>query len=118
MGIAHVAFNLGLRNQGCYGVHDDDIHRAGTNHGLRDLQSLLAVIRLGNVKIVNVYADILRIYRVKGMLRVDEASDTAALLYLCHHVQGHRGLTTGLRAIDLDDTSLRDAAQSQRQVKT
>ena len=52
------------------------------------------------------------------MLRIDEASDTAALLYLCHHVQGHRGLTTGLRAIDLDDTSLRDAAQSQRQVKT
>ena len=47
------------------------------------------------------------------MLCIDKSSDTASLLYFCHHMQGNRRLTTGLRSVYLDDSSLRNTAQSQ-----
>ena len=61
VGVSHLTVNLSLRNQGCNGVHDDNVYRAGTYHGLGNFQCLLTVIRLRNVQIINVYADILRI---------------------------------------------------------
>ena len=47
------------------------------------------------------------------MLCVDKSGDSAVFLYFCDHMQGNRCLTTGFRSVDLDDTSLRDSAQSQ-----
>ena len=44
MGITHLTVDLGLGNQGCNGVYNNDIHGAGTNHGFADLQSLLAAV--------------------------------------------------------------------------
>ena len=64
MGITHLAVDLGLRHQGCNRVHNDNVHCTGTHHGLGDLQCLLAVVRLGNVKVVNIDADVLCIDRV------------------------------------------------------
>ena len=64
MGLTHISINLCLRNQGCYGVHDHDIDCAGTHHGLGDLQCLLAVIRLGDVQVININTDISRVNRV------------------------------------------------------
>ena len=47
------------------------------------------------------------------MLRVDKSGDSSVFLYFCDHMQGNRRLTTGFRSVNLDDTSLRDSAQSQ-----
>ena len=44
--IAHLALDLGLGYQCRDRVYNDDVDRAGTNHGLRDLERLLAVIGL------------------------------------------------------------------------
>ena len=39
------------------------------------------------------------------MLGVDDRCEAALLLHLCDSVDGQRGLTRRLRAIDLDDTT-------------
>ena len=46
MGISHISLDLCFRYQGCYRVHDDDVHRTGTHHCLSDLECLFSVIRL------------------------------------------------------------------------
>ena len=116
-GVSHLSLDLLLGDQGCHGVDDDDVHGAAAHHGVCDLQGLFTVIRLGNVKVVDVHTDVPCIYRVKGMLRVDEACDAAPLLYLGHHVQCHRGLTGGLRTVDLDHPASGNAAQAQGDIQ-
>ena len=61
MAVSHVTVDLRLRYQCGNRVHYNNIDGAGTYHGLSNLQCLLTVIRLRNVQIINVYADILRI---------------------------------------------------------
>ena len=51
------------------------------------------------------------------MLGVNETSDPASLLNLSHHVQGHGGLTAGLRAVDFYNPSLGDAAKPQGDIQ-
>ena len=51
------------------------------------------------------------------MLGVDKAGDAVPLLNLGDHVQSYRGLTARLRSVDLYDTSLRDSAESERDIK-
>ena len=51
------------------------------------------------------------------MLRIDKAGDPSPLLYLRHHMKGNGGLTAGLRAVDLDHTSLGNASQSQGNIQ-
>ena len=41
------------------------------------------------------------------MLCIDKSCDTASFLYLSNRMQGNGRLTTGLRSIDLDDSSFR-----------
>ena len=113
MGITHLAVNLCLRNQCGNRVHNHDIDRTGAHHRLGNLKSLLAVVRLGDIQIIDINTDLLRICRIECMLCIDKSSDTASLLYFCHHMQGNRRLTTGLRSVYLDDSSLRNTAQSQ-----
>ena len=64
MGIPHLPLNLRLGHQGCHGVHDNNIHCPGTNHGLRDLQRLLPIIRLGDVEIVDINPDVPGVNRI------------------------------------------------------
>ena len=52
------------------------------------------------------------------MLCIDESSDAAVLLCLCDGVDGERGLTRRLRAIDFYDTSLRITANAESGVQT
>jgi len=42
-GVAHLAFDLGLRDQGSDGVEDHAVHAAGADQGLGDLERVLAV---------------------------------------------------------------------------
>ena len=117
MGISHLSLDLRLGNQRRHRVHDDDIHCPGTNHGLGDLQSLLPVIRLGNVQVVDVDADLLGVDRIQGMLGIDKSGDASPLLHLGYHVERHGGLTAGFRAVDLNDTPLGNPAKPQSDVK-
>ena len=86
MAVSHITVNLGLGYQCGYGVHYDNVNGSGAYHGLRDLQCLLTVIRLGNVQVVNIYADVLRIDRIQSMLSIDESGNTASFLYFCDHM--------------------------------
>ena len=118
MGISHISVDLRLRHQSGHRVHDHYIHSAGANHHLRNLQRLLAVIRLRNIEVINIHADILCIDRIQGMLRVDKTGDPAPFLNLGHHMESHRCFTAGFRAVNLDHTSPRHASQSQGNIQT
>ena len=56
-GIAHVAFDLGARDQRGHRVDHDHIHRAGADEGFGDLERLFTGIRLGDEQVVNIHAD-------------------------------------------------------------
>ena len=117
MAIAHLTIDLRLRNEGCDRVDDQDIDRAGAHHRLGDLQCLLTGIRLGNIEIIDINADVLRVLRIQCMLCIDEAGDPATLLYFGHGMERERRLTRGLRSIDFDDSSLRVAAGTERDIQ-
>ena len=117
MGISHITVDLRLGHQGCHRVHDHNIHSAGADHCLCDLQGLFTVIWLGNIQVIDIHADVLRVNGIQGMLRIDKAGDPSSLLYLRHHMKGNGGLTAGLRAVDLDHTSLGNASQSQSDIQ-
>ena len=82
MGVAHLALDLGARHEGCDGVDDDDIEGAGAYQGVGDLKGLLAVVRLGEVQVLEVDADRLGVGRVESVLGVDERGVAAGLLGL------------------------------------
>ena len=86
MAVSHIPVDLRLRYQCSYGVHYNDINSPGTHHGLGDLQCLLSVIRLGNVQIINIHSDILRIDGIQGMLCIDKSGNASPLLYLSDHM--------------------------------
>lgn len=86
MRISHIPVNLCLGHQCGHRVYDHDIHRPGTDHCLRNLQRLLPVIRLRDVKIVYIYANVLGIDRIQRMLRINKPGNAASLLHLCHHM--------------------------------
>ena len=118
MRVTHLAVDLRLRNKGCNGIDNHDVHCTGAHHRLGDLKTLFSVVRLGNVEIVNVDTDVLRVKRIKGMLCIDESGNSASLLYLCHHMKCNRRLTTRLWSVNLNHTSLRHTAQSECNVQT
>ena len=93
MGISHLPVNLRFRNQCRNGVHNHDIHRSGAHHGFRNLQSLLSIIRLGNIKIINIYPNILSVNRIQSMFCVNKTRDSSPLLNLCYHMQRYCSLT-------------------------
>ena len=86
MAVSHIPIDLRLRYQCSYGVHYNDINSSGTHHGLGDLQCLLSVIRLGNVQIINIHSDILRIDGIQGMLCIDKSGNASPLLYFSDHM--------------------------------
>ena len=54
--VAHLAFDLGARDQRRHGVDHDDVHRVGPNQQLADLQRLLAGVGLRDKQFVDVHA--------------------------------------------------------------
>ena len=117
MAVAHLAVDLRFGHQSRYRVHNHNIHCAGADHGLGNLQSLLPVVRLGNIEVVNIHADILGIHRVQRMLRVDKPCNAAPFLHLSHHVEGNRRLSAGLRPVNLNHPALGHAAQAQGNIQ-
>ena len=117
MAVSHVALNLLSGHKSRHGVDDNDIHSSGADHRLRDLQRLVTAVRLRDVQLVNIHADISCIDRVQRMFRIDKSCNTSPLLHLGDHVQGHRRLTAGLRSVDLHHAASWHAAQPQRQIQ-
>jgi hypothetical protein len=116
-GVAHLAFDLGLRDQGSDGVDDDAVHAAGADQGLGDLERVLARVRLADEKLVDVYAAGARVARVQGVLDVDEGDDAAAALGLGEDVLAERGLARRLGAEDLGHPAARNAADTEGKVQ-
>ncbi len=117
MGIAHLAFELGLRDEGGHGVYDHRIDGVAPDEHLRDLQGLLAARGLRDHQLVHVEAELRGVARVQRVLRVDERDLASEPLGVGQHVQGESGLAGGLRAVDLGDPAPRDAAYPQRRVE-
>src|SRR3712207_5361779 len=117
MRVPHITFYLSSRHKGGHAVYHNDVKGAAPHQGVRYLEGLFAVVRLGEVKVLEVHADGLGVGGVEGMLGVDEGGEAADPLGLGDDVQGEGRLAAGLGAEDLDDTAPRDPADAERQVK-
>ena len=115
--IAHVAVELGARNQRRHGVDHDDVDRVGADERLGDLERLLAGVGLRDQELVDVDAELLRVDRVERMLGVDERGDAAQTLGFGDDVKRQGGLARGLRAVDLGHPPARQAADAKRHVE-
>ena len=115
--VAHFALNLGARGERGDRVDDHDVDRARAHERFGNVQALLAGVRLGNQQAIDIHAERLRINRVERVLRVDKRGRAAHFLRLGNAVQRDCGFTRGLRAVDLDNTAARQAADAEREVK-
>ena len=82
----------------------------------RDLQRLLAVVRLRHQQIVHVHAELSRIDRIERVFRVDERRLPAHLLRFGDDMQRQRRLAARFRAVNFNHAPARHAAHAQRRV--
>src|SRR5918995_4994576 len=73
--VAHLSLDLSPRYEGRDGVYNDDVEGAASDEGIRYLQGLFAVVRLGKVEILQVDADSLGVGRVEGVLGIDKGGE-------------------------------------------
>ena len=116
MRIAHFAFNFRFRSQGRHRVHDNDVNGVGADERLHNFQRLLAVVRLGNKKLVNFDANFSRVIRVKGVLGVNKGGNPAHLLHLGDNMLGQGCFAGRFRPEDLNDAAARHAADAKSQI--
>ena len=74
VGVAHLALELGLGDQGGHRVDDHHVDGAGADQRLDDLEGLLAGVRLGDEQIVGADAELAGVADVEGVLGVDEGA--------------------------------------------
>ena len=117
MGIAHVAVDFGLGDQGGNRVDHDDVDGAGANQCIDDLEGLFTGVRLGDEQLVEVDPETAGVERIKGVLCVDIGRDTTEALGFGDDMEGEGGFTGGFRAVDLGDPAARNSADAQRKVK-
>src|SRR5687768_7388203 len=117
MSVAHLALDLGARHEGRNRVYDDDIEGTGADEGIRYLQGLFTVIRLGEVEVLEVDADSLGVGRVDGVLGVDEGGQASCFLRLGDDVQGEGRLAARLGTEDLHDATPGEATNAEGQVE-
>ena len=118
IGVSHFTLDFRSRNKSRNGVDNDQVNCRTANESLCDFKTLLTAVRLGNEKGVNIYAKRTSIYRIKRMLSIDKCSNTACLLNFSCNVERNRSLTGRFRTVDLNDSALRNAADTERNVKT
>ena len=117
MGVAHLTFDFGLGHERRDGVDDDDVNAARTDQHVGDLEGLLTRVGLGDQEGVGVHAQGAGVDGVEGVLSVDEGRVTTGLLSVGDGMQGDRGLTGGLGAVDLDDTAAWEATDAEGDVE-
>ena len=84
--VAHIAFDLGFRGEGCHRVDDHEVNCCTADKFVSNVEGLLAAVRLRNEEVIGIHAQFLRIEAVESVLRVDDSSDTALLLHLRHRM--------------------------------
>ena len=77
MGVAHFAVQLGLGHQRGNRVDHQHVDSAGAHQGLSDFQGLFARVRLRNQQVVDIYAQLVRVSRVEGVLGIDKCRQAA-----------------------------------------
>ena len=112
VGVAHVAFDLRLRRKGRHAVDNDDVEAAALDQFFGDVEGLFSVVRLRNVQVFQIDADVFGINGVESVLRVDERGETARLLRLGDHVESQCRFTAGLRSVHLQNSAARYAADA------
>ncbi len=115
--ITHFAFNFRLRHQRRHGVDDDYVNRVGAHQHVGDFQRLLAGIRLRHQQVVDIHAQLAGVFRIKGVLGIDESTGGAELLRFGNDRQGQSGFTRGFRTVNLDDPASRQTANAQSNVQ-
>ena len=116
-GVADLTFQLTAGDQGGDRVDDHDVHGAGADKRLTDVERLLAGVRLGNQQLVNIHAQSPRIGGFQRVLHIDVSGGAALLLGGSNHMERQSRLTGGLGSIDLHNAPLRHTADAQRQVQ-
>ena len=106
-GVAHLAIEFVLGNERGYRVDDDDVNGVGANKGFGDVERVFTGVGLGNEKVVEVHADGAGVFRVEGVLHINEGSQATVALGFGDHAKTERGLTGGFRTVDFHDASAR-----------
>jgi len=112
------ALELGLGDQRCNGVDDDDVDSIRPHEHLGNLERLLTRIGLAEKQLVDVDADLPRVARIERVFGVDEGGDAAG--FFCAFAmtcRDKRGLARRLRTEDLDDAAARDSDTAEREVE-
>src|SRR5688500_6773357 len=117
MSVSHLSFYLSPGYEGSNRVYDDDVEGARAHEGIRYLQGLFTVIRLGEVEILEVDTDSLGVGWVDGVLGVDEGGQASCFLRLGDDVQGEGRLAARLGTEDLHDPASWDAPNAEGQVE-
>src|SRR5215210_1293742 len=117
MRVAHLSLDLSPRYKGGDRVYNDDVEGAASDEGIRYLQGLLAVIRLGEVEVFEIHPDGLGVGRVEGVLGVDEGGEASCSLRLGDDVQGEGRLAARFGTEDLDDPAPGDPADPEGYVE-
>ena len=107
MGIAHIALQLLPGHERGHRVDYHDIDRAGAQQRFADFQRLLARIGLGNIKVFNIDAQLVRVRGIQRVFRVDKGGCAAHALGLRNRVQGDGGFTGRFRPEHFDDAAAR-----------
>ena len=115
--VAHLAFDLRARHEGCDRVDDDQVDGTGTHEHVGDLERLLAGVGLRDEELIDVDAELAGVIGIERVLRVDERRDAAGTLHVRDRVQGERRLTRRLRAVDLDDATAWQTADAESDVE-
>jgi hypothetical protein len=116
VGVAHLAFDLGLGHQ-CGDRVDHEHAECFERISMSAISSAAPGVGLGDEEIVDVHADGCGVHRVHRVLGVDVGTDTTVALRLRDDVGGQRRLPGRLRAEDLDDAAPREPADAERQVQ-
>jgi hypothetical protein len=88
VGVAHLAVEFRLRHQRSDRVNHQNVDGIRAHQRLDDLQRLLAVVRLRDQQVVDIYAELTGISWIESMLGVNEGSETAGLLRFGDDLQG------------------------------
>jgi hypothetical protein len=115
--VSHLALYLSPGYEGSHRVYDHDVQGTASDEGIGYLQGLFAVIRLGEVEVLEVNADSLGVGRVDGVLGVDEGGEASRSLRLGDDVQGEGRLAARLGTEDLNDATPGEATNAEGDVE-
>src|SRR5207249_4639710 len=95
----------------------DDVDRSGPDQYIGDLESLFAMVRLGDEQLFDVDADPPRVSGIDGVLGVDECANATDLLRLRDDLIDERGLSGRLGAEYLDDPATGNSPDAEREIE-